>query len=198
MSIWNNAAAVDLLKTYVEMRIPYPDIASRLKTTTGAVCAKVSRLGIGLGPKTQQVTYRKREAPEFEVTDPAYLEISRELKHEARIRAGTTVHLDEAGDHQCTYVIGEPKHRQVCGDQRKGAGPYCAAHAKRCRGTPAPDRTPKTPESYYRQVRSAKRIPLWPQMKPPVRLVDILPLDVLTLDLGELEPNGKIADHCFA
>lgn len=134
---WRSNAAVDTLRRYVDMRVPYPDIARRLGTTTGSVCGKVHRLKIGKGPRDPDRLYVKAsKAKKPQLTpDAAYFAIMERQKEEAEARQGLTIALETSEDHHCRYVIGDPAHRQLCGIRRVAGTPYCEEHGALCLST---------------------------------------------------------------
>lgn len=134
---WRSNAAVDTLTKYVHMRVPYPDIAKRMGTTTGAICGKVHRLGIGKGPRNPDRLYLRATKPAKAqmVPDAAYFEIMERQEEEAEARQGLTVMLDTSEDHHCRYIIGDPTKRQMCGARRHAGTPYCEEHAALCLST---------------------------------------------------------------
>lgn len=137
---WQADNAVNELKRMVDLRIPYPDIGRRFGVSTGAVCGKVNRLGIGKGPhKPDRLFMRaKKSAKPTLVPDAAHFEIMERQEGEAQRRQGTTIILEASEDHHCRYVIGDPTRRQLCGVRRYSGSPYCEEHARLCSSQVAP------------------------------------------------------------
>jgi hypothetical protein len=132
---WRNQDNLDDLRRMVMGGdLTYPDIAKKLGTTTGSVCAKVHRLGIGRGQRIPDKSFLKRGKSAFQ-NDPDHPKVMARQAAEAKTFAGKTVSLEDRHEHQCCYVIGDPTKRQMCG-QRRTRGPYCAEHAKVCFPSP--------------------------------------------------------------
>jgi hypothetical protein len=132
---WKNEHNVNELRRLVELDVHYPDIARKLKTTVGSVCAKVHRLGIGKGQRVPQPSLYYRPATAKFATDPNYPKIMARQETEAAEFEGRTVALEDCHDKGCHYVIGDPTKRQVCGRPR-ARGHFCAQHAKVCFPSP--------------------------------------------------------------
>ena len=132
---WRNETNVNELRRMVELDIRYPEIARRLKTSLGSVCAKVHRLGIGKGPRIPQSSYHKPLSCKAFETDPDHAKVMARQAAEAKAFAGRTVALEDCGERGCHYVIGDPTKRQVCGQPRT-RGCYCAEHAQVCFPSP--------------------------------------------------------------
>lgn len=133
---WKNAASVDTLRTMVALDIPYPDIATKLGTSVGSICAKVHRLGIGKGPRAPNSRSFLRPVGRAFESDPDHERVMARQAAEEITYAGRTTPLEDCDDCGCRYVIGDPSKRQVCGQPRT-RGAYCVDHAKVCFSAPS-------------------------------------------------------------
>ncbi len=129
---WRSNAAIDELKRYVDLGIPYPSIAQRMGTTVGSICGKVHRLKIGKGPKYPDRLYLKAKRGPDTTPSIEHLRILKRQAIEAAAREGTTIALESADDCHCRYVIGDPAQRRICGAPRLEGTPYCQEHATLC------------------------------------------------------------------
>ncbi len=135
------------------MGLGYDEIADRLETTVGAVCGKVSREGIGRGKLSSHETSAfigsRPAVVEKDDVDPLFLAIMAAQAEEAERRGAITLALEDAEDHHCSYVIGDPSRRRVCGVARLPGLSYCQEHADRCKGVATPLRgTPRSRPSF--------------------------------------------------
>ncbi len=129
----NNREAT--LKGLIARGERYEDVAVKMETTVGSICAKASRLKIGRGQPPQPFFWHGKPTPlSPEAPDRAYHEIMARQKREAAERRGFTVKIEKLEPHHCRFPIGDPRHQQCCGIRRVPGSPYCAEHAARCVG----------------------------------------------------------------
>lgn len=164
---------VDVLKALVGRRVDYDKIAAELQTTVGAVCGKVHRLGIGKGHMPQA----KQPIGQAQINDDAeHKRVMAAQEIEAQLRTG--VPLAELADHNCRFVLGEPREHRYCGRERRIGTPYCDDHHDRCSR------------------------PLWPNGRPgspharmPWASVLESPIDTRTFDLAD-GSHHPVQDPC--
>ncbi len=169
---WRSNAAVDNLKSWINLGVPYPDIAQRLGTTVGAVCGKVHRLKIGKGPKYPDRLYLKAKKGPDTTPSIEHLRILRRQAEEAVAREGTTIALESAEDCHCRYVIGDPMQRRICGAPRLEGAPYCQEHATLCMSVVSLQTREAIAASNSWPQRSGVRTPLYSLKAVPLKPVE--------------------------
>lgn len=177
------------LQHLVELKVPYPDIAGRLGTSTGAICGKVSRMGIGKGPLAKPTFVKPAvRTPVALEADSDHAHIIARQQAEASTRHG--VQLEDLEEHHCRFVLGEPAEMRFCGAPKarwegKKRSAYCPFHDKRCRSIVGVDTRDRIAAAVPATVRAgfAQRHNNW--TPPQHRFV----VDVRSLEVTDDRPH---------